>query len=580
MNDQVAMKDTQGFSFDAAHSRSSPQALRIAAASKRLFFVLPSLAILYILQRVAWTSSVFRVLESSVISLPTCPIQSVIHPTNRADITSRNVEALFPSSSFKEQIAQQLSGAVQIPTICYDEMGAIGQDTRWEIFYELGRYLQETFPLVYDKLDVATVNEHGLLFTWQGSDTSLKPLLLMAHQDVVPVPNVTLERWTYPPFSGHYDGTYVWGRGSEDDKSNLVAILAAFAALLEAGFEPSRTVLFSVGFDEEGGFPESYGAKALAALILKLYGHGGIELIFDEGIAGIENHFGTEFAMPATAEKGYVDVTITVNTKGGHSSTPPDHTAIGYLADVIKAVESNPFPSSLTEDNPTTTYLSCVADYGKDVPPVIRDSIRDPRRQREVIQYLEKRPDSRALIRTSVAVDVVAGGSKANNLPESAYILVNHRIAIDHSVATVKTHYADVISPIAARLNFSICGFDYDDHGCNEREGSIYLSARDELEPSPVTSSDNSQFNWLTGTLRGVFGDEVVVAPVLLSGNTDTQFYWNLSSHIYRMSPWRASLDSRGTNMHTVDERMPILGLLEMIHFYHEFLRVVDEMRS
>jgi Gly-Xaa carboxypeptidase len=63
------------------------------------------------------------------------------------------------------------------------------------------------------------------------------------------------------------------------------------------------------------------------------------------------------------------------------------------------------------------------------------------------------------------------------------------------------------------------------------------------------------------------------------SGNTDTKYYWKLSSQIYRMSPWRASLDPRGTNMHTVDERMPVEGLLEMVKFYHEFIRVVDEKR-
>ena len=65
----------------------------------------------------------------------------------------------------------------------------------------------------------------------------------------------------------------------------------------------------------------------------------------------------------------------------------------------------------------------------------------------------------------------------------------------------------------------------------------------------------------------------------MLTGNTDTRYYWDLSPQIYRMSPWRASHDPRGTRMHTVDERMPIKGLMEMVHFYHEFIRIVDEVR-
>lgn len=167
--------------------------------------------------------------------------------------------------------------------------------------------------------------------------------LRLTLKKVVPAPESTLDRWTYPPFSGHYDGEYIWGRGSEDDKSNLIAILSAIDALLCCNFTPTRTVLVSIGFDEEGGADQSYGAKCLAERILKIYGENGIELIvsivsnlfvgiidskqFDEGIAGIEEHFGTEFALPATAEKGYVDVQMTVDTAGGHSSTPPDHTA-------------------------------------------------------------------------------------------------------------------------------------------------------------------------------------------------------------------------------------------------------------
>lgn len=60
------------------------------------------------------------------------------------------------------------------------------------------------------------------------------------------------------------------------------------------------------------------------------------------------------------------------------------------------------------------------------------------------------------------------------------------------------------------------------------------------------------------------------------TGNTDTKFYWKLSSQIYRWSPWWANLDPRGLMMHTVDERMPVEGLLEMVKFYLGFIKVVD----
>lgn len=97
---------------------------------------------------------------------------------------------------------------------------------------------------------------------------------------VVPVTNATLKRWTYPPFDGHYDGTYVWGRGSEDDKSNLIAMLSAIDALLDLDFRPTRTVILAVGFDEEGSSKEGpYGAAGLAKHLLEKYGRDSMELI-------------------------------------------------------------------------------------------------------------------------------------------------------------------------------------------------------------------------------------------------------------------------------------------------------------
>ena len=74
-------------------------------------------------------------------------------------------------------------------------------------------------------LVVTKVNTYGLHYEWTGSNPSLKPLLLTAHQDVVPVEPATINEWKYPPYSGHFDGENVWGRGSEDDKSGLIGIM-------------------------------------------------------------------------------------------------------------------------------------------------------------------------------------------------------------------------------------------------------------------------------------------------------------------------------------------------------------------
>lgn len=208
--------------------------------------------------------------------------QCILHPTKRHDITQRNINKLFKTQKYKDLLASRLSGAVKIPCITYDGMGIVGKDDRWDVFYDMGNYLEDTFPALHSTqchFRFEIVNEHAYLYTWKGSDLSLKPLLFMAHTDVVPAPDSTLGRWTHPPFSGLYDGNYVWGRGAEDDKSNLIAISSAMTELHQAGFEPSRTVILAVGFDEEGGAKEGQGARCLAEMLLQRYGEDGIELI-------------------------------------------------------------------------------------------------------------------------------------------------------------------------------------------------------------------------------------------------------------------------------------------------------------
>ena len=89
------------------------------------------------------------------------------------------------SAEFEKGTIARLSGAVQIPTQSFDDMGPIGEDYRWDAMYPFADYLKKTFPKVHEHLEPETVNTHGLVYTYKGSDEDLKPLLLMAHQDTV-----------------------------------------------------------------------------------------------------------------------------------------------------------------------------------------------------------------------------------------------------------------------------------------------------------------------------------------------------------------------------------------------------------
>src|SRR5512142_1398417 len=157
-------------------------------------------------------------------------------------------------------LAQRLAGALTFKTVSYQDSSAFDAHE----FEGFQRYLDDSFPKVHATLNREQVNGYGLLYQWTGSDSSLAPLVLLAHQDVVPIEPGTEGHWTEPPFGGHIAGGYVWGRGALDDKGSLVGALEAVEHLLASGAKPRRTVYLAFGYDEEVGGRR--GAAHIASL--------------------------------------------------------------------------------------------------------------------------------------------------------------------------------------------------------------------------------------------------------------------------------------------------------------------------
>src|SRR2546426_7690294 len=158
-------------------------------------------------------------------------------------------------------LAQHLAGALRFKTVSYQDSTQF--DARE--FDGFHRYLRATFPRLHAALKLEKVNGYGLLYEWTGSDANLPPIVLLAHQDVVPVEPGTESRWTEPAFEGRIAAGYVWGRGALDDKGSLVGILEAVEHLIAAGARPRRTVYLAFGYDEEVGGRR--GAAPIAGLL-------------------------------------------------------------------------------------------------------------------------------------------------------------------------------------------------------------------------------------------------------------------------------------------------------------------------
>ena len=149
-----------------------------------------------------------------------------------------------------DSAAQHLSEIIQFKTVTLSGGDPRpGQDGEWLALHD---WLSDTYPAAHAAMTREIVpGTLTLLYTWRGSDPSLKPILLMAHQDVVPVNMGTESDWTGAPFAGEIIDGYIYGRGAIDDKGNLVGLMEAADALAASGFQPKRTVLFIFGHDEE-----------------------------------------------------------------------------------------------------------------------------------------------------------------------------------------------------------------------------------------------------------------------------------------------------------------------------------------
>lgn len=436
--------------------------------------------------------------------------------------------------------AERLAESLKFRTISYQDTSAFDLAE----FAALHRYLETAFPRVHQVLIRETVGGASLLYNWRGPDTSLAPIVLMAHQDVVPVEPGTEGAWSHPPFGGAIAGGYVWGRGAIDDKSNLTAQLEAVELLLARGYQPRRTVLLAYGHDEEVG-----GVNG-AARIVELLEARGVRPAFvvDEGGAlaeGIIPGLAVPVAAVGIAEKGYLSLELSVRTDGGHSSMPPPRTAIGILARALDRLERHPMPRGL---RPVT---EATFDYlGPELPFAARLALANRWLfEPLIVRQFGATAIGNAMLRTTTAPTIFQAGVKENVLPSVASAVVNFRLLPGDSIRHVVEHVRRKIDD--PRIEIRMLGF--------------------RSEPSPTSSVDSDAFRLIARSIRQVVPDAVVV-PWLVVGGTDSRYFTRLSAAIYRVSLVRAGPGDMG-RIHGIDERVGIENYGEMVRFYVQLLQ-------
>lgn len=436
--------------------------------------------------------------------------------------------------------AERLAGAIRIPTISAEDPAAFSG----QAFHGLHAYLQRAFPRVHAQLRREIVAEHSLLYTWQGNSSSLKPILLMGHLDVVPVEPGTEDKWQHDPFGGRIVDELIWGRGAIDNKSAVVGMLEAIEMLLAEGFRPTRTVYLAYGHDEEVG--GTSGAKQIAALLK----NRGVELemVLDEGgligdglLPGIPG----PVALVGIAEKGFVTIELRTRAAGGHSSLPPPQSAIGIVSAAVARLEQTPMPARL--ESPTRQMFDRISHR---FPPLQRAAFANLWLTRPLVMHkLKDNPATNAMVRTTTAATMFQGGTKDNVLPSSARAVINFRILPGDSIASVVEHVRRVI---------------------DDDRVEIRIAGRFSAEPSPVSATDSEGFRILERTIRSI-EPNAIVAPYLVVVVTDARHYSSLTRNTFRFLPLRLGASDLD-RMHGIDERIGVREYEQAIWTYRQLV--------
>ncbi|WP_239490631.1 M20/M25/M40 family metallo-hydrolase [Luteitalea sp. TBR-22] len=500
----------------AVPSQSTPAATQgsfaaVPSAGRRGWLAAVALGVAVLLAGVVLSARAFRVASRQPPALPT--------------------EGLLPAPP-RADLAATLAASIRFRTISH---GAAPDALTDQALVEFVSFLTRTYPA----MRFERVGPRAHLVTIPGQDHSLPGALVYAHLDVVPADT---KGWKQDPFGGVVSDGYVHGRGALDDKFSVIAILAATQELLGAGWAPTRPMYIALGHDEE---LDGTGAQAVAAHLRER----GLRVgsVLDEGSAVVEGvlpGLDGPVAAVAIAEKGYLDVTLCAVGTPGHSSSPPVSTAIGAISTAVHRLEQNPPPTALNAlMAQTLTYAAAEMSYPWRLvvsnlwltTPLIEASMRGA-------------PLSRALLGSSQSATLVAGGTKANVLPERACATLNYRLLPGSSPEDMLRRVRSVVGDSRVSVTHGPPG------------------------PAPTVSDLDSPAGIRLGQVIRRHFPRAVVVPVLSPGTTDSRHFGQVADQIFRFSPLELS-DEELASLHGTNERIRVLALEKAYAFYHSYLQ-------
>ena len=460
-----------------------------------------------------------------VILLRAALFKPKTHPVTEAE----------PEVFDREAATSALQQLVRCKTISYYD-ASLEDDGEFEKLISL---LPSLYPHVFRVCSFDRLPDRALLFKWEGKSHSA-PSVMMAHYDVVPVNE---DQWDKDPFCGDIEDGVMWGRGTLDTKVTMNAVLSAANTLIAKGFVPENDIYFAFSGGEE------VNGKG-ASNIVDWFEENNINLalVVDEGGGVVENVFpGVKqpCGVVGIAEKGMMNVTFTVKSRGGHASAPKPHTPVGILSKACCAMENNPFPMHVTK--PAAEMFDTLGRHSTFLYKVIFANFG---LFKWVLDLLGKKSggEINALLRTTVAFTQMEGSAAPNVIPPEA-----------HMVANLRLNPADTVESAKARIEKVI------------NDPNVTVTVGSNMNPSRVSQTDCDAWRKVEKAVAETWTG-CLVAPYLMVQCSDSRHYGRISDKVYRFSAMDLTAEERAT-IHGNNERIRLAAAHRAVEFYLRLMK-------
>lgn len=376
-----------------------------------------------------------------------------------------------------------------------------------------------------------------------------KPILIVGHTDTV---NVDQKKWTHGPFSAHREGGYVYGRGTVDDKDNLVAAMMSIILLKRQKVQLDRDVIFMAEAGEEGN-----PAIGVAFLVREHYPEIDAEYCLAEGGSVVRTAGTLKMVSVQTTEKIPAGVRLVANGVAGHGSVPLQSNAVVHIAQAVAKVAAWQPPMRLNDT--TRTYFERLATVATPEERARYNGLLDPEKTDAIQAWMAANdPRHNSMLRTSVSPNIIKAGYRRNVIPSEAEATLDIRALPDEDLKKFDEQLRSVINDPAVKI---------------VRDG---WASRPGAAPSSLT---NEAFKTIEAVAKKHYPG-VPTIPSMSTGATDMAFLRSKGMQCYGIGPMIDSEDGpKGFGAHSDQERILESSLYTFVKFHYDLVEELAKVK-